>query len=316
MAGSNTVSNDAFTRIQNEPMQIEILQARRCVQEQGTVLLLMQIALVVLLPSCLAVISFLWVNAKPAAALISLLAAAIDVLVLDRMQKQRLVISAKLQEGFDCYVFELPWNAYVAGDPVDSDTRSKLAKNFRRSEGNGSIHSWYPASLSALPLEVARLAAQRLNQEYDARVRSYYKVCLLAVGAVLLISCSLAAYEGQPTLSSLILGVMVPLVPIANWCAREFFRQHDATRRLGAVRSITEGDWRKVLEGNLAGDAARDRSRRIQDASYIRRSTAPMIFQKLYWGRRALLERQMQASAEGMVAAAHAAGSESLGARA
>src|SRR5205823_5799463 len=55
------------------------------------------------------------------AAFTALVVAVLDVAVWDPWQKREKKKAATVQESFDCYVLELPWNEFRAGARIDAE---------------------------------------------------------------------------------------------------------------------------------------------------------------------------------------------------
>lgn len=297
----------SFGRIQNDPRCLRYLLARRQVQVEITRLLFIQLIVVIALPAGLAVISFYWPGWKPGTSLVALIIALVDILCIDRIQKASLAKSAKLQEAFDCQVFELEWNTFIAGKPlVDTVIDSKAAAYACNARAT-TVRNWYPERLSELPPYLGRIAAQTLNMLYDEWLRTHYRILVgLPVVLVLGLLFFFATVE-DVSLTALLLGVLVPTAPLINWCSREVFRQHDALTRLRTTRVLNEALWKQAMVGGLPAMKADAEARHTQDVSYIRRSTSPAVFEHLYWIRRKNLERRMSERANSMIQMAETA---------
>jgi hypothetical protein len=298
---------DAFGRAQNEPDQLRYLLARRQVQLETTQLLIFQLIVVIAIPASLAVLSFYWPDWKLETSLIALVIALADIVVIDRLQKVRLAQSAKLQEAFDCRVFGLDWNQFIAGPLPTKDFIDAKAVAYAGRRRADTVTGWYPERLSSLSADVGRIAAQTLNMLYDEWLRTHYRILIGLTATLCLMLLSLLAMIEGVSLTTLLLGVLVPTTPLINWCTREVFRQHDALKRLRTTRALNQALWEKALDRSLPAAQAQAAARHTQDVSYIRRSTSPAIFEHLYWIRRDGLEFRMLARADVMIQAAESA---------
>lgn len=296
-----SVGNNSFSIVQNEPDKLELLLARRQVQKEATTILSLQIALVILGPAILGFVAFIMPTIKPQTALYSIVIAVIDIFIFDRMQKKRLALGARLQEEFDCLVFGFAWDKFIAGSKIDRRIIARKGIAYERKHGNTSVLGWYSADLAILPGKLAVLAAQRLNLEYDYAVRSPYKNGLIIIALLVMILCAGCFFETSINISSLILGLLVPIGPIVNWCSREFFRQHDAISKLQTVQKEAANLWDAVVSKKAPIEVLDFETKLIQAANFIRRSNAPMVFEKIYWLRRGRLEKAMQTSAQIMI---------------
>ena len=77
--------------------------------------------------------------------------------------------SCTIQEQFDTYVFDIPWNQAL-GSKVDAERIHELSDNFRQ---NYEIADWYPDAPAVRPLDV--MICQRANVSYDIRLRTRWR---------------------------------------------------------------------------------------------------------------------------------------------
>lgn len=116
-------------------------------------------------------------DVRPYTAALALLVALVDVTLLDRVQRARLKLAAKIGEAFDCEVLSLPWNRFVAGRPAEPETVAEAASAWRG--GDETLVDWYPAAVGRAPLHLARIICQRTNLWYDAKLRRHYGTWIL-----------------------------------------------------------------------------------------------------------------------------------------
>ncbi|MFK4771730.1 S-4TM family putative pore-forming effector [Rhizobium sp. ZW T2_16] len=299
--GISMTTKQLFDKFQNDPSQLRYLQARRSVQANAGRLLCTQLLIVVAVPTMVGLAGSYVPGLKAPAAIVAIFAAWLDIFVLDRLQKRKLAISAKLQEEFDCNLFDLKWNPFVAGTRLDADVVNYLAKKYVAPGDRDTVRDWYPRELSRLPHAAGRLAAQILNLGYDSSVRSSFRGYLVIALAIIFLACLLISQTPVFDISTLILGVIVPLIPFVNWGAREAFRQHDAIKKLGDVSKSVIEIWEQTKKHRLTDEALDPIAREIQNANYLRRSSVPMVWDKIYWLRRPKLEAKMVSRATELV---------------
>ena len=177
-------TSNAFTCVQNQIAQISLLRCRRQIQRESGHLLITQIILVVLLPSIGTVVGAFCSEMKPFTALYSFFITMVDALYIDRTQKLLLTTSAKAQEQFDCAVFELAWNPFIAGTPLSADTIQSKSDKYLAGTTHETERNWYEPVLSEIPLTAARIAAQLTNLQYDQSLRHIYRYILLGVAMI------------------------------------------------------------------------------------------------------------------------------------
>jgi SMODS-associating 4TM effector domain len=88
--------------------------------------------------------------------------------------------AALLQEMFDVRVFELPWNAVTAGEPLDPHEVSRLSQQCRKPDD--LFRDYYLVPAVPRPYDV--LGCQQQNLGWAARVRRRYANVLLAAALI------------------------------------------------------------------------------------------------------------------------------------
>src|SRR5690349_638437 len=114
---------------------MDLMRARSQVYRDATVLLVIQFGFTVLLPVATAAIALAAPDVRPYTAPVALLVSLLDVTWLDRLQRSKLKVAAKICEAFDCEVLSLPWDRFVAGKPADPETISAARKAWRGGDG-------------------------------------------------------------------------------------------------------------------------------------------------------------------------------------
>lgn len=285
---------------QNESESKIFLLARRRVQALANRLLYLQTFAIVFIPSMFALISVLHPNSRIFASASSILLAITDIVFIDRIQRSLLSDSAKLQEEFDCRVFKQRWNYYICGNRPSTLLTTKRSQRFFNKHGDASIVDWYPRIISLAPVDIGQLIAQIVNIEYDFKVRSSYRILLFSVLLLLFAITSFSVWKGFIPLSSTLTAVIIPFFPVVNWCARESYRQYDALKKLIIVKENIKSAWND-LRPTFDVNQVEFITRQVQSANYVRRSSSPVVFEKLYWFRRDSLEGNMIAKAEALV---------------
>lgn len=220
-------------------------------------------------------------------ALTALLIPSFELAVIEPLQKKWRTCGAKIQEMFDCGLFNLGWNDFKIGEHAREEDMASGAANFRKSNGDESkLHDWYTFDFSDLPVSHARLICQRANAWWDSELRGKYisiirwSVCLLGLLALVL------GVATGLTVEKFILAVMAPVTPICMWVIKE-------VRKQGAV--ISEGErvvrhfdsiWRRVCSGQVMEEDLANESRSLQNEIYDRRRGNAVNPQWLYWKKR------------------------------
>jgi hypothetical protein len=289
----NTIARDQDTLESRR-----LLKARQRTYSDATRYQILQMTLTVVLPVAGAVLALAYPEARPYVALYGLVATALDVMWLDRMQRRLLKVAAKISEEFDCRLLKMPWNSFVAGKREDAEVIDAAAR--RWNDNASSIAGWYNGIVPTARHSIARLVCQRMNLQYDASLRKKYGTYLIWGAALVFVALIIGAVAKDLRLIDFA-AVAATVSPAVFWAIREQFRQSDSA----ATNETLKGEAEKFLESVQASgcDDAEcgKRSRELQDALFQRRVANPMVLPLVYWLMRNELERQAQAGADALL---------------
>lgn len=241
-----------------------------------------------------------WECGKPYFASAGLCLLLLDVALLDRFQKGRIIRGAKLQEEFDTKLMQLPWNEFVAGDrTAPEDLRAASVKALPR-DREEEIAAWYESCVGDVPIQIGRLVCQRTNISYDQRLRRRYGGWLLGITLTAGLALWIAALLMNPKFSDVILGFAVPYTPVLAWALREHRKQLDTASTLERLQSEFQKIWAEALHG-AGSERLAMRSRQLQDAIYQHRTNAPLVFDWVYRCLRRKNEDEAHHAAQALV---------------
>lgn len=294
-------AHNTIPAVQNEPEQIRLLRASSHLYGQGKRLLAIQVTLTVLIPVAGTLATLVSPSLKGITAFYSLLIAAADVALLERIQRSLRRTAAKVQEEFDCRVLVLPWDEFTAGSRLEHETVYAAADRYLRGKENSKLRDWYPPACGALPIHLARLVCQRTNLWYDSKLRRRFGAWVLAVVLVTYVAFFAVSLVEGLTLETFVLTVLAPASPVTMWGIREIYRQRDTADLLDRLRSEAERLWQRAKEGQCSESDCAVQAREFQNAIYEHRRTSPFIFNWIYRLLRSALEQQMNQGAEALV---------------
>jgi len=229
----------------------------------------------------------------------------LDVTVFARQQRSRKEGAAKIQELFDCDVLDLNWHEAKIGRKPDAETIAEAAGRFRRADPNcAALMNWYPPVVGTLPMEIARIACQRANCWWDAKLRRRYANVTIAIVAALTGIVLVASLVGGFTLEKFILAGLVPLLPGLVLGIHHYDEQTDSAKSSDRLKDQAEALWGEGLLGKAGAAGLKAAARDLQDEIYDRRRTSPPIFDWVYQCLRRSYEEQMNKGAEALVAEA------------
>lgn len=122
-------------------------------------------------------------------------------------------LAARIQQLFDCEVFELAWNEPLCGTkPAPEDVfKAKTNKDKER------FQNWYDEAVEQLDRLPGIIVCQRTNVFYDRNLRNIFRIAVDVMfwGAFLLV-CFIGFLQNLH-LWDFFLEVIVPLSPIVSW---------------------------------------------------------------------------------------------------
>ena len=240
-------------------------------------------------------------EAQPWVAFAGVLVLFLVTLWLDPWKDRLREAAANIQEDFDCTVLHLPWNELLAGRRPDAAEIHEAAEKDRPAP-EAPLKNWYPTIIDSLPLHQARVICQRMNCQWDSKLRRQYRtaiqVTLHLIGASVFVLGLLTGMD----LQKFVLAVAVPLSPTLLLGMREVQRQGEAAVAVDCLKDFSESLWKGIVQGKVMEPEATSRSRNLQDAILRHRRTNPFIFDWVYRRFRKDYEKGMNISSEDMVA--------------
>jgi hypothetical protein len=275
-----------------------LLKARQRVYSDATLYQILQIVLTVVVSVAGAMLALAYPGARPYVALYGLIATALDVMWVDRVQRRMLKVAAKISEELDCRLLQMPWNSFVAGKREDAEVVDAAAR--RWNEDPSSTAGWYVGIPPNARHSMARLVCQRMNLQYDASLRKKYGTYLILGAGILLIALIVGAAAKDLRLIDFA-AVAATVSPAIFWAIRENFRQSDSA----ATNEILKGEAEKFLESvrtsGCDDSECEKRSRELQDALFQRRVANPLVLPLVYRLMRDELEKQAAAGADALL---------------
>lgn len=129
-----------------------------------------------------------------------------------KIKKER-VLAAKIQQQFDCNVFELQWNRYTFGAQPSLEDINSNAK----SSNDEDFLNWYDRDVDIVDRMLAVIICQRINLTYDVALRKKFLCSLTLISIIILIIILGIAFYEDEGLRTTIVFVAVPLIPVIRW---------------------------------------------------------------------------------------------------
>lgn len=123
------------------------------------------------------------------------------------------LLAAKIQQLFDCNLFQLQWNSALCDDkPQPEDISRNIGK-----EDVDKLHDWYSLEIQPLTEELAALVCMRTNVYYDYGIRKKYKIGIdFIIGTIIFGSLIVFGIQNA-NLWDIVVNGIVPLLPATKW---------------------------------------------------------------------------------------------------
>jgi hypothetical protein len=293
------MSNDLPDR-QNSPEFIRLLRARSQAYREAGRYQGAQLVLTAVVPVASAVLGVFVPEARPFVAATAIAISLIDLAILDRSMRRALKTSALISETFDCRLFDIPWDPFVAGRLPEPELIADAER--RWTKGDGQLTSWYPPIVGTTTLPLARIICQRTNLWYDAALRERYSNYLLLGATAMVFLLFAAGLIANLKFADFVLTVLAPSAPLLSWSLREVFRQRDAADAQRTARAEAEMLWTQACAAQFSSAEIDRKSREFQNAIFQRRVSNPLLFPFIYRIFRASMEADMNLGAADLLA--------------
>jgi hypothetical protein len=247
-------------------------------------------------------------NLQIYAATWGILVTFLGLLYLTPTQKKLQKQAAKVQQLFDCDLFQLNWKDFHnIGQTPDPEIIYRADRRYRKTNPTyEGLRDWYP-DVSQLPLPLARLVCQRTNCWWDADIRRRYASWVIMLVSIFAIVVLLVGLVGGLILESFFLVVVAPLIPALVLGISQYRDHMEAANQLDQLRDKVNDIWQRTLRHRETPDTLYQYSIELQDAIFKNRASSPLIFNWFYRRLRDENQDLMNVGAEALVQEAKAA---------
>ena len=233
--------------------------------------------------------SFTSIDLTPYIALVSVSITLFDLLFLSGYLSKLKTNGAKVQELFDCNVYNMEWNETNSGDKPENWIIEE-AENKYFHNPKAPLSNWYHIELDGLNQQEAILHCQETNLEYDRKLRYYFQNdCLIACLAIVVISFAIATIINA-SLRGYLTNFIAPTLPLIVILIKLVIDNIEAVKSLEEVRKAV----RKLR--NADGIPSMSQLRQVQDKLYCSRKDSSLIPENYYQYRRTKLERSTKSN--------------------
>lgn len=192
-----------------------------------------------------------------------------------KIKKER-VLAAKIQQQFDCNVFELQWNRYTFGAQPSLEDINSNAK----SSNDEDFLNWYDRDVDIVDRMLAVIICQRINLTYDVALRKKFLCSLTIISIIILIIILGIAFYEDEGLRTTIVFVAVPLIPVIRWLFSTRKANSDNIEKCERIKKIID-DYLEEYRNNGIVFSDIDLCE-IQNCIYEHRKTAFKIPDFIY----------------------------------
>lgn len=208
-------------------------------------------------------------------------------------EKRRRQQAAFVQEEFDTYVFNMPWNGMASAHP----SPTLIAAAAARYRGNRTM-DWYPNTEPVIrPLDV--LICQRSNLGWGSSVHRLYAAILTGALAILVVSGIAVALIANLSAVDALTSLLVPLLGPSHELIEMIRNNRESAETKANTETKVHGLWQQSLQSDNAVTMGDCRS--VQDEILKIRQTNAHVPDWLDNLRRAKNEGLMQQSAAHLV---------------
>jgi hypothetical protein len=190
--------------------------------------------------------------------------------------------AADIQELFDCDVLQLEWNRVLVPDRPTTEDVHRLAAEYERHRKQlldpyRPLWNWYDPALNNLPMEAARVIAQRTNCWWDRALRTNFIVLLMWLAGMSLVIVVIAGLIGDYSVRETLVFIGAPIVPLVSYLLNQVRSNKAAIRSRDRLLQLANESWRMLLaiEDQRGPESIHPRS--VQDEILRNRRENPLI---------------------------------------
>ncbi|MDP2561183.1 S-4TM family putative pore-forming effector [Psychrobium sp. 1_MG-2023] len=184
--------------------------------------------------------------------------------------------AAKIQEDFDCTVYELEWNDILCDSkPCESEIKNSSDKYTKKGKSRAVFANWYTPDVEQIDQVKAILVCQKENLGWDVSQRTKFICFISSISIVVFLLSLIVAFFLDFTLQSFILSAIIPSLPAISFSITNYFENKEAIASKEKLKEATE----KVE--NIRNPTIKY-ARNIQNLIYLNRVNNSLIFDWFY----------------------------------
>lgn len=244
------MSNGIAVR-QNEEKAIAMLAAQRQLYNDAKKLGTISIVLSVWLPFAMALI-LLFLPEESICKNVSYILAIVSMLfsfVVDKHINDKKKLAAFIQQKFDVYVYNMPWDERIFGKQknVNQDIVNYSKQIIENSDKKERLYNWYTPTVDNRDLLTSILLCQRENLSWDVGLRKRYRLSSIIMIVFL---CSLVIVMGlwKKESIAMLLWRFAFITPMLEWLFDTVKTLNKDMGRLKELDEIINNDVSKTMD--------------------------------------------------------------------
>lgn len=279
---------------QELPQNMLLLKAQRVIYANAKKIYRLQLTFTIIIVVILNFVKlfqkdFTNIDLTPYIALISVSITLIDLLFLSSYLSKFKTNGAKVQELFDCRVYNMGWNETNSGDIPENWVIEEAEKSYVHNP-KAPLTNWYHIDLGGLKHEEAILRCQETNLEYDRKLRFHFKNDCITICLVIVVSSFIIATIVNSSLQGYLTNFIAPTLPLIVILIKLILDNQKAVKSLEEVRKAA----RKLR--NSSEIPTMNQLRQVQDKLYCSRKDSTLIPENYYQYRRTKLEESTKSN--------------------
>ena len=244
------MSNGIRSR-QNEEHSIEMLAAQRKLYNDAKTVKWISTALSVWIPFILSIL-LIFITQKSPLECVSYIISIISMLVsfgVDSYIKKRKELAASIQQKFDIYVYQMPWNERLFGK--NKNLNHAIAEHSKhimsKEDEKKTLYDWYTPDVDEKSINEGILACQRENQWWDVGIRTRYRMaCCIAIIIMTAIVFGMGVIRNEETIKLLWRCAFV--APMVQWLIDTVKQLNEDIGNLKEVDEMINEETLKSME--------------------------------------------------------------------
>ena len=220
---------------QNEEKSIAMLAAQRQLYKNAKSFSCVVYIFSLLIPFGISVIS-IFAAQNQSLLIVSYITSIASMIISDVTSssiKQNKKLAAYIQQKFDVYVYQMPWNKRLFGEEKNVDREiARYSKPILSDEKEKQkLKNWYTKPVAKKPILEGIISCQRENFSWDYELRLRVRNAAIVIVSVLVILIFMIGVWNKESVLTL-LGRIAFVIPIAKWLSGVVISLNEDMKRL------------------------------------------------------------------------------------